>query len=109
MAFGADRVFLQMAPVAFDASTFEIWGALLHGARLRGHAGRIVPTCGAGRGDRSATVSRPLAHLRRSSTPMVDEDVPARSRACEQLLVGGDVLLARRMSPGVSRPSPASG
>src|SRR6185369_10050674 len=32
--FGADEVFLQLSPLGFDASTFEIWGALLGGGRV---------------------------------------------------------------------------
>ncbi|HSD47816.1 MAG TPA: condensation domain-containing protein, partial [Pyrinomonadaceae bacterium] len=30
----ADETFLHLAPISFDASTFEIWSAMLNGARL---------------------------------------------------------------------------
>jgi amino acid adenylation domain-containing protein len=40
MRFSEDQIFLQASPLTFDASIFEIWGALLNGAEL------VIPEAG---------------------------------------------------------------
>ncbi len=88
--FGPDEVFLQFAPISFDASTFEVWGALLNGARLA-----VMPPGLASLGELGAAV-----RLKRVSTlwlsaglfrEMVDTE-SASLRGLRQLLAGGDIL-----------------
>jgi amino acid adenylation domain-containing protein len=89
VTLGPAETVLHAAPIAFDASTFEIWGALLTGARLV--LAPPAPTLA----DLATTIARhhvttlwltaSLFHL------MVDEHLPAL-RGVRQLLAGGDVL-----------------
>jgi amino acid adenylation domain-containing protein len=85
-----DEVFLQFAPVSFDASTFEIWGALLNGGRLV-----VFPPHLPSLAELSDFVNRTqvttlwltggLFHQ------LVDSDV-ASMRSLKQLLAGGEAL-----------------
>ena len=87
---GPDQVHLQLAPLAFDASTFEIWGALLNGGRLA-----IVPAPFPSLDDVANAIARHgvttlwltagLFHL------MVEHRLQGLS-PLKQLLAGGDVL-----------------
>lgn len=84
------EVFLQFAPISFDASTFEIWGCLLNGARLV-----ICPAYKPSLEELGQIIQRyqittlwltaGLFHL------MVDERLEAL-KPLSQLLAGGDVL-----------------
>src|SRR4029077_7052275 len=85
-----DDVFLQLAPLTFDASTFEIWGALLNGAKLVIYPDSRVDTFVLKRIVAQAGISvlwlgAALFHR------VVDEDL-ATIAGVKKLLAGGDVL-----------------
>lgn len=88
--FAADEVFLHAAPLFFDASTFEIWGTLLHGAlgvivdedRFSLH--RLADTIRRHRVT-TAWFTAGLFHL------LVEHQLDAL-RGLRQILAGGDVL-----------------
>ncbi|MDQ3802878.1 MAG: amino acid adenylation domain-containing protein, partial [Acidobacteriota bacterium] len=90
VTLGADETILQAAPISFDASTFEIWGALLNGGRVI-----LLPPGAPSLGELAGALERHqvttlwltagLFHL------MVDEHLESL-RHVRQLLAGGDVL-----------------
>jgi len=90
MTLGPDERILQNSPIAFDAATLEIWGALLNGGTL------VVPeqtqlrldelgTIIAEEGITSTWITAGLFHL------MADER-PEDLKPLKQLLTGGDVV-----------------
>jgi amino acid adenylation domain-containing protein len=89
-SFTRDEIFLQFAPISFDASTFEIWGSLLNGARLA-----LMPAGAASLDELGQALKRyqvttlwltaGLFHL------MVDTHLDDL-KGLRQLLSGGDVL-----------------
>ncbi len=88
--FGPDEVFLQMAPLAFDASTFEVWGALLNGARLV-----LMPAHAPTLQEIGETIARHQVTTLWLTAGLfqafVDDNLEAL-RPLHQLLAGGDVL-----------------
>lgn len=99
--FGADERILQLAPLSFDASTFEIWGALLHGAELV-IAPEDLPTA-TGLGETIAKWGVTTLWLNGSLfNAIVDEDADVLSPV-RQLLIGGEALSVEHVRRAMRR------
>jgi amino acid adenylation domain-containing protein len=88
--FGPDDVVLQLAPVAFDASTLELWAPLLNGGRVAIHPPELPEPGSLGafltrHGVTAAWLTAGLFHQ------VVDAGLPGFG-GVRQLLAGGDVL-----------------
>ncbi|MFO0760428.1 MAG: amino acid adenylation domain-containing protein [Byssovorax sp.] len=97
--FGPDEVFLQLAPLAFDASTLELWGPLLNGGRLaifppeRGSLEQIGKVIAAS-GTTTLWLTAGLFNA------MIDT-CPEGLRTLRQLLIGGEALSAPHVQRGL--------
>jgi amino acid adenylation domain-containing protein len=87
---GPEEVVLQMAPMSFDAATFELWGALLHGGRCVLFPER-VPTV-AMLGETLARHGVTTLWLTSSLFNLVIDEAPAILQHVRQLLSGGEAL-----------------
>jgi len=99
LAFSEDLVFLQSSPITFDAATFEIWGALLNGAKLVIPAGGALSLQQFGREIRGHGVTT-LWLTSGLFDQMVDQQLEDL-RGLKHLLAGGDVLSAAHVSKAV--------
>ena len=97
LLFGVDyarleggRTILQMAPAAFDASTFEIWGALLHGGRCVLAPGRLPAFDVLGDLLRRHEVD--TVWLTATLFNAVIDEAPEILSSVGQLLIGGEAL-----------------
>ncbi|WP_412077690.1 amino acid adenylation domain-containing protein [Streptomyces xanthophaeus] len=88
---GPGETMLRLSPLAFDASTLELWGALLTGATLEVYPAAALPSpseLGAFLREREVTVAWLTAGLFR----LVEEFAPDSFAGLRQLLTGGDVV-----------------
>jgi amino acid adenylation domain-containing protein/non-ribosomal peptide synthase protein (TIGR01720 family) len=97
---GADETIVQLAPFSFDAATFEIWGALLHGGRLVLYPDRVATPRELGPFLREHGVS--TMWLTGSLYNVVVDEDPAALAGLRQLLIGGDALSVPHVRRGLA-------
>ncbi|NEQ67784.1 MAG: amino acid adenylation domain-containing protein, partial [Symploca sp. SIO2D2] len=90
VSLNSEEKLLQAAPIAFDASTFEIWGALLHGAQCVLFPAKTPTTK-----DLSDAIQKyriTTLWLTAALFNSIIDDRPEALLGIQQLLVGGEAL-----------------
>ncbi len=88
--FSSADVMMHLAPASFDASLFEIWGALLNGATLVIAPPGLLSLQEIGDVIRSSRVTR--AWFTAGLFHQIVEELPEVLRPLREVLAGGDVL-----------------
>jgi len=98
---GPQHTFLQLAPVSFDASTLEIWGALLHGGRLVLYPERVPSVEKLGQTLHGHQVT--TLWLTASLYNTVIDQAPQALAGVRQLLIGGEALSVAHVLKGLEQ------
>lgn len=97
----SDEIFLHLAPISFDASTFEIWSALLNGARLV-----VFPPTLPSLSELGEYIPRTQITTVFLTTGLFHQFIDANVGnigAVRQLLTGGDALSPTHLSRGLEQ------
>ncbi|HRD53500.1 MAG TPA: amino acid adenylation domain-containing protein [Flavobacteriales bacterium] len=104
VAFGPDLCWLQLSNISFDASTLEIWGALLNGGRLVLQAQQkptLPEICNAIQKHKVTSVWFTVGLF----NMLVDEQLD-RLRGLKHILTGGDVLSVHHVKKALKALGP---
>jgi non-ribosomal peptide synthetase component F len=104
MRFSDDEIFLQSSPLGFDASIFEIWGALLNGVEL------VVPRAGLlSFGEIAASIEEQgvtTLFLTSGLFNLMIDQCPESFRRLRTLIAGGDVMSPTHVAKAASLLDP---
>jgi amino acid adenylation domain-containing protein len=97
---GRDQTVLHMAPLAFDASTFEVWGPLAHGGRIVVAPDRLISSRSleALLFEHGVTVLWLTASLFNA----IVDDGPGALASVRHLLIGGEALSVPHVARALS-------
>jgi aspartate racemase len=99
--FGPEHTHMLLAPISFDASTFELWGALLNGAKCVVFAERVPSSQSLGRALREHGIT--TLWLTAALFNTVVDEAPDILAGLKQLLTGGEALSVPHVRRALAR------